>query len=216
MLHFELPLTHVLMIFAPIIFVFVLISFKKVKIEKKYRKKKKILEMIIIISRTLIFIFLALALLEPFFEETIDKSEIKRLKVLIDNSHSMKLQDIKPYSNALDKLSRKGISVETRYVNMEKHSNIGDIILQNIEPGEDLFLISDGQNNFGSSFESVGLFASNAKTRIFYAELEDEERDAAIFIEGPNKGVTGVENTFTVKLNEVGIKDYNVRVWLDD
>ena len=192
-------------------------------ITRKYIKEEQRItssrwkKVLLFISRLLFFVLLLLALGNPHFEYTEKSGEVSSLKVLIDNSDSMKLFDLDDIDKLIARIEAKGISVSSQKVEMGDFSTIGSEILKFISPNENLLLVSDGQNNFGSSLEEVALFAASIDSKIYALELDQRYRDSSIRILGPKKGVSGIENTFTVKIDEFGDTGKNpVSVYIDD
>ena len=167
--------------------------------------------------RLFFFAALLLALTNPYIEYKQVQGNITRIKALMDDSFSTRLYDTGAVENNLNKISERGISVVIERLQMDDYSSIGNAILNNLAPEENILLVSDGQNNFGPALEDVSLFASSIKSRIFGIELEVKDDDASIMIDGPSKVVSGVENQFNINVNEIGsVGKRNVKVYIDD
>ncbi len=209
-------ITYLYLLIPLLIFLYILLRKRYVNEEQRlYKKKGK--KRIIFLIRVLFFAALLLALCNPYIEKKEEQGNITKIKVLIDESYSTRLYDIASVENTLENIKKEGISVDIEKLNLEDYSSLGNAILNNLEPEQNILLVSDGQNNFGSSLEDISLFAGSLNSRIFGIELEPKKRDAAILIEGPSKVVSEVENTFTISLKEVdNILEKSIKVFIDE
>ena len=199
-----------------IIFLFYLLRKRYVKEDQRLFKSKG-KKTIIFLVRILFFTMLILVIANPHYEFTDSYSNITKIKVIIDESYSTRLYDLDEVEKTLEEVNKKGISVDLEKVDLEDYSTIGNVILNNLAPEENLLLISDGQNNFGSSLEDVALFASSINSKIFGIKLNEDNDDASVYVEGPAKVVSGVENIYTIIVNEVGsVGKRVVRLYVDD
>ncbi len=167
----------------------------------------------ILLSKILFFAFLLIALATPYLEYEDTKGNLTKIKVLVDRSESMEIYDVEA---ALSRLESVDTPLDIVELQLADYSSIGQSILNNIAPDENLLLVTDGQNNFGTDLEDVALFASTINSKLYAISLEEKEEDAAITISGPSKVVSGVENTFTVQLNEVGNVRKRVKIFVDE
>lgn len=158
----------------------------------------------IFLMKLLFFMLVLAAMSGPYIEDKETQGNVTRLKVLIDGSKSMELYDTESVLSTIESVKKEGISVNVIKLDLQESSSIGNSILNNLAPGENILLVSDGQNNFGPSLEDVSLFASTIDSKLFGVNLGLEEEDARIIIEGPSKVVSGVENEFLVKVLEAG------------
>lgn len=167
--------------------------------------------------RVLIFSLLIISLSNPHLEYKQSLTNVTKVKVLIDKSNSMVLYDLEEVDSLINSFNNAGISTEIKQLNMGDYTSLGNEILNNIAPNENLLLISDGQNNFGPSLEDVSLFAASINSKIYGLELEQEVDDARVVIEGPSKVVSGVENEFTISVKVVGsVGKKIINVFIDD
>ncbi len=206
-------LTYPALLYLLVPIAFLLFLALRKKIVKEEIRLFKISKKFIFVSRMLIFSCLLFAATMPYVEYHDTNGNVSKIKVLVDNSESMKLME---KEKALNKLNGLSIPVEITNMELGEYSSIGTSILNNMAPDENILLITDGQNNFGQELEDIALFASSINSRIFAMELEEKERDAAIFIEGPDKVISGVENIFTAKLSIVGTPGKKIIVTLDN
>ncbi len=183
--------------------------------QRLFKSKGK--KTIIFFLRLLFFAMLILVIANPHYEFAENYANITKVKVIIDESYSTKLYDLDEIEATLNAINKKGISLDLEKADLQDYSSIGNVILNNLAPEENILLVSDGQNNFGSSLEDVALFASSINSKIFSIKLNVDNDDAGIYVEGPSKVVSGVENTYTIVVNEVGsVGKKVVRLYVDD
>lgn len=167
----------------------------------------------IFMSKIIFFTLILIALSTPYLEYEDTKGNLTKIKVLIDRSTSMDLYNIE---DSMLPLYESGIPLDITELDLDKYSSLGQSILNNLAPDENLLLITDGQNNFGTDLEDVALFASTINSKLYSVKLEEKEEDASIIIQGPSKVVSEVENTFTISLNEIGNVRKRVKIYVDD
>ncbi|MEM3374510.1 MAG: VWA domain-containing protein [Candidatus Woesearchaeota archaeon] len=192
---------------------------KKFVNEKNLLIKKRGLKFTIFVFRVIFFTLLLLALSYPYIEKPISNETMTKLKVLIDDSESMKIYDLTLINETLKNLN-KSINLEVKYLGL-KESAIGNAILNNLKPEENVLVITDGQNNFGVSLNDVALFSNNIKSKIFALKLKPDYNDYSVVIDGPDKVVRNSENTFLIKVNSVKKTPLNnnpitLNVYLDE
>ena len=168
---------------------------------------------LIFLSKIIFFALLLIALSTPYLEYQDTKGNITKIKVLIDRSKSMELYDI---DGSLSPLYASGIPLDIKELELSEYSSIGQSVLNNLAPDENLLLITDGQNNFGTDLEDVALFASTINSKLFSLKLEEKQEDASIVITGPSKVVSDVKNIFTIKVNEIGTVRKRVKIYVDN
>ncbi len=134
----------------------------------------------------------------------------------------MKLYDLKEIEETLEKIN-SSIAVEIKKLDLKEHSNLGNAILNNLKPEENVLLITDGQNNFGISLNDLALFSNNINSKLFAIKLKPEYNDFNVKIDGPDKVVSNVENRFLIKVDyankfaQLSDKELpNLKVYLDD
>ncbi len=180
-------------------------DFLKIKEDPDVIKQKKLARKVMTITRAIIILFLCIALASPYIqhEKVIEGDPF--VKLLLDNSTSMALfEDIAP---ALAEKLEKRVTVESKTVATGERSELGDAILNNLEPGQSILLVTDGNSNFGSNLGDVALFATKLNATINVVSLTPKEQDVGVTILGPSKTMADVENAFTIVLNHVGKKD---------
>jgi len=180
-------------------------------------KSKKLSRVLIAISRCLIFSILIIAIASPFTleEKTIQGSP--SLTILADNSTSFELfeQDI---ASGLKVSIEKEIPTTLRYIARGEESPIGDSLLNNMKGNDNLLLISDGNNNKGTSLGDVMMLASSLNTTISSLDINPIKTDLAVTIDSPSEVIFGTEALFYIDVKQVGhlSLNYNLKVMLDD
>lgn len=172
--------------------VIVLIDIFKVKTRSSPR-----LRLIFIITRIIVIICLLIALAGPFVMEENFVQGDPKVKILVDNSTSFSIFD----SSAVDKLIanlKDKVDVDVAYIVNGERSAIGDGVLSNLQKNDNVLLVSDGHNNYGSSLGDVGLFANNLNASVSALKMEPIQSDAAVRILGPDKTAANVNNDFKV------------------
>ena len=203
MIQLEFPILLFCIIPIPFILFFLMRhEFVKVQEEPEHEKRKKIVRWIMVVSRSLIFAILFIALASPY-EETqkmIEGDPI--LKILVDNSTSMSM--FNPVSNQFFQKLRDRVDIEVKTVGMGEVSDVGDGTLGALGPYESVLLISDGRATKGASLGDVALYAQKLNSTIHGLTLTAIHDDASIWVTGPSKTMTGAENTFAVNIGYAG------------
>ncbi|MFH2021639.1 MAG: VWA domain-containing protein [archaeon] len=166
----------------------------------------------IVLTRTLFFLLILISLSSPTIQHRDATGNLTKLKILIDKSDSMQLYD----TEHVRELQALDIPVEIKELDMKDYSDLGNQILSSLEPSQNILVVSDGQNNFGADLKDVSVFASTINSHLFGLNLEPREHDAAIYIEGPDKVVSDVDNNFIVNVNSVGSGVLRVKAYIDD
>lgn len=166
------------------------------------RASKRKTRKIMMFTRTIMIFLLLVALASPFFEtEKIIEGD-PFIQVLVDNSTSMSVfEDI---SNDLVAGLKNRMNTESDIVGEGMISNIGDSVLQHLEPHGSILLVSDGNVNTGADLGDVALYASKVNATINAINLKAIRNDASVTVIGPDKVLEGSESSFNVLLNRVG------------
>ncbi len=168
-----------------------------------------------IFSRTLIFILLLLALSGPFkHEEDVTRGD-PSVKILVDNSTSMALYNSETRASIEERL-KELVNVESAEIATYSGSNIGDGILDHMEKGESILLITDGNNNLGTTLGDVALNAVRINATLNAIKMEPDKDDAAISVIGPDKTSSEVETAFKVKVDATKDEARHIIITLDD
>ncbi|MEM2916162.1 MAG: VWA domain-containing protein [Candidatus Woesearchaeota archaeon] len=204
--YFEQPFVILLAIPLVLIALWLLKKeFIKLKEDPDVVKQKKRARKIMALTRTLIIILLCIALASPYVQHEKIIEGDPYIKLLIDNSTSMEL--FEPVEPRLSAALEKKLNVETKTIATGERSELGDAILNNLEPAQSVLLVTDGNSNFGANLGDVALFATKLNATINAIRLAPKETDVGVAILGPSKTMADVENTFTIVINRVGKKD---------
>jgi len=199
----------------PIMLIFLFLFFKRfVDLDFGERKEKKRFKIIMLVTRALIFILLVTALAKPFGEVTSTTPGNPKLLILVDNTTSMQLLNTAFIPELKEELEEE-IPVTIRSLGSGLESDLGDGVLGYLEKDTSLLLITDGNVNQGTEFGDVALLAANLNSTISIVELEDKEKEVGVYLSGPDTTVSGVNNTFRVRLVNLGIQEINVKISID-
>ncbi len=203
--YFEYP--FVILLAIPLIIITLILlrkDFLKLKEDPDVIKQKKAVRKVMVVTRTLMILFLCIALAAPYLQHEKIIEGDPFIKLLVDNSTSMSLfEQVAP--DLTQKLEKR-LTVETKTLAVGERSELGDAILNNLEPGQSILLVTDGNNNFGANLGDVALLASKLNATINAISLTAKENDIGVTILGPSKTMADVENTFTIVLTRVGAK----------
>ena len=181
-----------------------------------YLKSKKTDRQIVLILRSLAFLFLMIAIASPFVLEGKTVPGNPRLTILVDNSSSMALYE-QGIAYELYKKLEGTIPVNIRTISNGEHSSIGNGILNNIEGGDNVLVVSDGVNNEGKLLGDIMLFASNINSSISTLKMDPIKSDVDVTIDGPSELIKDTEGDFVVKVSDVGKNiPYTIQVTADD
>jgi len=201
--HVENPELILLIIPAAIFyFYFLRKEFIQIKEEPDTKRRRIKLQAIMLLSRTILTLLLLIALAGPYASKEHTIQGDPYITLLVDNSTSMALYE--SVADTLQQELEKKVTVERMSLGSADKSNIGDGILSHLQPRQNIMLISDGNNNDGSSLGDVALFASRMNSTINAITLNPIRDDIGIAIEGPSKTMENIENTFTARITRVG------------
>ena len=187
----------------PIFFVLLYFIMKDYVVRERVSRLARVL---LLISRTLIFFLLLLALASPYtHKQTVVQGE-PFVKILLDNSSSFQIYD-QDYAARLEKTLKQSLNAEVNRIGYDETSNLGDGLLDNLEKGESVLLVTDGNSNYGTTLGDVALHAARLNSSINAVRLEPLDYDASVRILGPDKVVADVESTFKVKIDST-MKDH--------
>ncbi len=202
-LHLENPL--LLLLIIPLFFALKYLlnyEFIKLKEEEEHKHRRLLVQKVMLVTRTLMFLLILIALASPFMQrERVIEGDMF-LKILVDNSTSMSVLESIP-KNLISDLEKK-TSVEVKTIGSADDSPLGDDLLNTLEPYESVLLITDGHATKGANIGDIVFFATKLNSTINALLLKEDKSDVAISISGPSKTMADVENTFTVSLNRVG------------
>src|SRR3989338_7469891 len=181
-----------------------------------YLKSKKTDRRIVLALRSLAIVFLMFAIASPFVLESKTVPGDPRLTILVDNSSSMALYNPSITYELYKKLEGT-IPVNIRTIANGEHSTIGNGILNNIEGGDNVVVITDGVNNEGKLLGDIMLFASGINSSVSTLKMEPVKSDVGVVIEGPPELIKDTEGDFVVKVTVAGKNiPYTLQVTYDD
>src|SRR3989344_5614010 len=160
-------------------------DFIKLKEDEDVRRRRVLVQKIVIVSRCLIFLLLLIAIATPYVHQEKTLQGDTRLKILVDNTTSMQLIEQLP-NNFFEEIKKK-VETEIISVGFREKSDIGDAVLSNLGPFESVLLITDGNVNEGSSLSDVALYAKKLNSTINAVALNTIRDDVAVSVIGPAK-----------------------------
>lgn len=169
----------------------------------------------LLVSRSLIFSLLIVAIASPFTLQTFVKSGDPTLKILIDNSSSMAVFDTSGIPE-LEAALKKRIPVVTRTFSSEDISAVGDALITAMDGDDNVLLVSDGNSNYGRSLGDMLVLASSLNSTVNALQLSSVRDDTAVSVSGPRITTNAEENEFNVVAHQVGkTADYRLIVSID-
>ena len=200
----------------PIMVLFLILLFKDFVADAWGDKnEKRKFRIIILITRTLIFLLLVIALAKPFGEVTTTIPGNPKLTILVDNTSSMNVMDT-GFIPMLKQELEKEIPVSIKIMSSGTKSAIGDDMLNFVEKDSNILVISDGNINEGTELGDVALLAANLNTTISAIQLSNAENEVGVYIEGPETATAGVNNSFSARIINLGSQKVNLKVSIDN
>ena len=160
----------------------------------------------------MLMLFIAIA--TPYTEKQVTVQGAPKLTILTDNSSSFNLFDASVSNKLFEELQGR-IPVNVKTIAVGDRSALGDGILNSMEGGDNIMVVSDGQNTFGRDLGDVVLFATTLNTTISTLSMDTVKADAAVSIEGPDEVIVGTDNDFLVNVNNIGGVSYRLDVEVD-
>src|SRR3989338_278249 len=190
------------------------VKFGSRKEKEEYEKSRKQMRLILMVTRSIIVIALFIAIATPYTEKQVTVKGAPKLTILTDNSTSFNMFDTATADKLVAELAGM-IPVNVKTIAYGDRSALGDGILNNMEGGDNLLLISDGQNTFGRDLGDVVLFATTLNTTISTLSIGTVQNDASVSIEGPHEVIVGTDNDYMVEVNNIGNVPYRLDVEVD-
>lgn len=149
---------------------------------------------LLVLSRTLIFCLLVVALANPYVTVT-ETTQTKRplITVVSDLTASTEIFD----RNAAER-GQANLPDSTIRTFSGTATPLGDKILQYAQQGGALLLVTDGYSNKGRGLEEALALARSANSTVFALEMEPTREDYSVEISGTNTAVLGGDYPFTV------------------
>ncbi len=189
--------------------------------KRNFVKAKATLRLVLIISRALIILLLLIALASPFTTEETTIPGDPKLLILEDHSASMEL-----FKNDIGESLLSGLMAyqeetgNTMPVNLIKLSEgaetaLGDELLLHMRGGDNILLITDGNNNRGRRLDDMILFAGQLNSSISALDIRPFREDASVSIHGPGSVIRDTKNDFEIRVSAAGNPSWTLLVKVD-
>ena len=207
-----------LLSFIPVLIILLFIikaNFVKRLTKKEMKKDLVRKRLMVFASRSLVFLFLIIAMSGPFTTETVVKQGLSTVTILSDNSTSMEAVDTSRIPLLYENL-RKEVPIEVRTFASGNTSPIGEAALAALSPNNNILLITDGNNNYGRSIGDAMISAKTSNSTINAVNLRDFVSDTSVRIEGNRLTTDAKETKLNIIVNQVGAeKPYQLQVFID-
>jgi hypothetical protein len=161
------------------------------------RRRQRVMRVGIFLSRLLIISSVVVALAQPYGEITRETQGNPRVTVIIDESGSMATMDASFAQGLAEALGRR-VNARVRTTGSNLTSDLGSAVLQNLEPGGNILIISDGNINSGAQLADVAFHATTINATISAINLTALEQDSSVLVTGPSKVVADSDATYIV------------------
>ncbi len=211
--YFERPFYLFLIIPILIILIyFIRKDFIKFYYDDLVIKRRKKVQVFVFISRLLIFIALILALASPYIQIPDKVLGDPKVKIFVDNSTSMDLYDLSKLNSFRDEIG-KNIPVENYFLGQGNDSRLAEGILTNIQPNDNILIITDGNNQGSISLNDLVLHANEVNVSISALNLIPNKNDFSVVVHGPEKTTANAENSFKIEVKKT--KNESVKLVID-
>jgi hypothetical protein len=177
------------------------------------RRRSK-LRWIVFVLRALTVICLIAVLATPLTTQTTIRAGDVKLTILVDNSTSMESLDTSELAPLIQKL-RQQVPVTVREISSGERSDLGDALLANMKPSENVLLVTDGYVTSGQSLQNALSYAAQTNSTVSALALESRVDDAAITIEAPLKAIADTNATIAVRITSTHGKPVPVTITID-
>ena len=179
------------------------------------RNERRRFRLIILASRAIIIALIIIALAKPYGEVTITTPGDPKITILVDKSASMQVMDTE-FLDTLTEQLREEFPVTVREVGTDTASALGEEILSYLEKDTNLLLVTDGHSNYGTSLEDAALLASGLNSTLSAIRIKDNKPEIGVSVIGPDTSVNGVNQTYIVRVVNLGNQEANLRVVVDN
>ncbi|MBS3144842.1 VWA domain-containing protein [Candidatus Woesearchaeota archaeon] len=153
----------------------------------------------IFFTRSLMIFCIILAMASPFImQHRVVKGDYS-LTLLVDNSTSFKVYDTKTAERLEDTLSDY-IKIDKVIIGDESKTPLSDALVEQLQEGKNVLVVSDGYNTVGPDLNSVVLQATKVNSSIHALRVETQQLDSSITVTGPDKLSPGIKNLFTASI----------------
>jgi uncharacterized membrane protein len=201
-----------------VIILFLLLKKNIVSYDNRYRdeqsaqKRQHRSRILMLISRTLIFTLLIVALATPLLQTDVFTDSDPKIIVLTDESSSMNIFE----QTQLVEQLREQAQVREYSIASGNTSVLADPILSRIEAGGHVVLLSDGQITSGASLSSVASYAASIQATLNAVQLPIANHDAGVSIISEELVVQNSQTTLTIELHTTDGQPRDVIVSVDD
>ncbi len=144
---------------------------------KKIKRQRR--EWLIFAARLIVIITLFIALSYPYVDSKKTIEGNPRVKILLDNSSSMKIFNTTFVEDLKNKISEE-IPVDFGMIATGESSPLGGGLVSNIRKDDNLLLITDGNSNKGITLEDAAIYAKGINATINALNLDALGYDASV------------------------------------
>ena len=182
------------------------------------------------LSRFLFLSLLIIAISQPYYltSETVHDDKIA-FAILVDGSNSMQMYNENIGDRVYDSIvgdESSGSSTTfaesgVYYTSGQDRTAVGDMLF-NLQTSSNIgaiFLVTDGNNNYGKSLIDTASYAHKTNTTIFSIIPETKKSDTAITgIEGESQVIVNTENSYKIFIENFGdaVPEYRLKVYIDN
>ncbi|RME32019.1 VWA domain-containing protein [Candidatus Woesearchaeota archaeon] len=186
-----IPLALILLIFL------VTRTFVTLPLTREQRRHQRRMRIFLVITRLLIITCLLIVLAQPYTEETREVQGDARVTILVDQSKSMQFMDTS-FREALASAVSAGVATTVREFGTDLTSDVGSAILQNLEPGGTILLLSDGYPTSGAALQDVAFYATTINATISAINLTPLAQEWSVRVAGPGKVLSESDTNYRV------------------
>lgn len=184
---------------AIILFFLLTRDFVRLPLLPEERRRQRRQRVFVFITRLLIISLILAALAQPYVQRTQEIQGNPRVTLLIDQSGSMAYFNTS-FANSLAQTLQRSVPTTVRTMGSNLTSDLGDAMLRNLEPGGNLFLITDGNVNSGTTLDDAAFYANSINASISVINLTSLTDEAAVVVNGPSEVVAQSDATFHVSV----------------
>lgn len=200
LVNFQFQRPGLLWVIPILLFLLLLLLAKDfVKVDPKERYQRRRAKIWMFVIRALILTLILIALAQPYGETTKETKGNPRVVILDDQSGSMGFLDTS-FVDGLSEALSKSVTTRIRKIGSNLSSEVGSSILQNLEPGTNILLISDANPTKGVALDDVAFYATTQNVTISAINLTPVKEEFGVTIIGPGKVVADSDATYTIKV----------------
>ncbi len=205
-----------IMLIIPSVIILILLARKDfVKLDDDFlaRKRRQKLLWMVTILRILAVTLVLIAAAVPYKTRYSDFEGDPVVNVIIDKSGSMEIYefDAEKFTEKIKDRTNANIQV---FGDKEK-SNIGEALISKIEPYGSIIVVSDGNSNLGPSLGDLAVVANSVNATVNAITLSNKRNDLSVKIIGSSKTSEGLDESYIIAVDGVGIDSYDLLVSVD-